>query len=361
MRNAFRAVWVVLAALVFGVLGWEKAGAQAPQRVVPMPPNLFSTKKLNDHLYVIMPSGPDTSNVGGNVGVCISDQGVFLVDANYYLDWRNGQAIPMAQSVVDEVKKITSQPIRWVVNTHHHGDHAGGDPVFAKIATIISHKNAREHIVSGYQSAAKNAAGAVAKAEEALAAARASKDAAKIADAQDQLGRAQMNLKMAQTSDPQRSAPMQTYDGEMALYLNTEEIHLYHTGRAHTDGDTLVYFKTSNAIHWGDTFSNRWVPALDGSGNTVEWVQWLDRGIAVSPGATMIPGHGQIGTQADVMKLREYFTNLQAAVRAEIAAGKTRDQAMDDVKLPEYANYPGGAPRIRTTVAAIYDELKARP
>jgi len=361
MRNAFRAVWVVLAAFVFGVLAWETAGAQAPQRVVPMPPNLFSTKKLNDHLYVIMPSGPDTSNVGGNVGVCISDQGVFLVDANYYLDWRNGQAIPMAQSVVDEVKKITSQPIRWVVNTHHHGDHAGGDPVFAKIATIISHKNAREHIVSGYQSAGKNAAGAVAKAEEALAAARASKDAAKIADAQDQLGRAQMNLKMAQTSDPQRSAPMQTYDGEMALYLNTEEIHLYHTGRAHTDGDTLVYFKTSNAIHWGDTFSNRWVPALDGSGNTVEWVQWLDRGIAVSPGATMIPGHGQIGTQADVMKLREYFTNLQAAVRAEIAAGKTRDQAMDDVKLPEYANYPGGAPRIRTTVAAIYDELKARP
>src|SRR6266481_4239548 len=137
------------------------------------------------------------------------------------------------------------------------------------------------------------------------------------------------------SSDPQRSAPMETYDTEMALYLNTEEIHLYHAGRAHTDGDTLVYFKTSNAIHWGDTFSNRWVPALDGSGNTLEWVQWLDRGIAVSPGATMIPGHGQIGTQADVMKLRQYFTTLQAAVRAEIAAGKTRDQAMDDVKVPE--------------------------
>src|SRR5580693_8929026 len=124
MRNAYRAGLVVLAGLVLVVTGRDRTAAQA--RIVPMPPNLFSTKKLNDHLYVIMPSGPDTSNVGGNIGVCVSDQGVFLVDANYYLDWRGGQAIPMAQAVIDEVKKITSQPIRWVVNTHHHGDHAGG-------------------------------------------------------------------------------------------------------------------------------------------------------------------------------------------------------------------------------------------
>jgi cyclase len=360
MRNTYRAAGLaVLAVSVLAVTGRENTAAQA--RIVPMPPNLFSTKKLNDHLYVIMPSGPDTSNVGGNIGVCVSDQGVFLVDANYDLDWRNGQAIPMAQAVIDEVKKITNQPIRWVVNTHHHGDHAGGDPVFAKIATIISHKNARDHIVSGYENSAKNAPGAVARAEQALAAARGSNDAAKIAAAQDELGRAQMNLKMAQTADAQRSAPMETYDTEMAFYLNTEEIHLYHTGRAHTDGDTLVYFKTSNAIHWGDTFSNRWVPALDGSGSTLEWVQWLDKGVAISPNAIMVPGHGQIGTQADVMKLRQYFTNLQEAVRQEIAAGKTREQAMDDVKLAEYASYPGGAPRIRTTVGSIYDELKRKP
>ena len=64
----------------------------------PMPPNLFSTTKLNDHLHVIAPAGPDMSNVGGNITVCVSDQGVLLVDANYFLDWRNGQAVPMAQS-----------------------------------------------------------------------------------------------------------------------------------------------------------------------------------------------------------------------------------------------------------------------
>ncbi len=326
-----------------------------------MPPNLFTTTKLNDHLYVIAPSGPDMSNVGGNIGVCVSNEGVLLVDANYFLDWRGGQAVPMAQSVVDEVKKITSQPIRWVINTHHHGDHAGGDPVFAKIATIVSHKNARDRILSGYEAAAKNAPAVVARAEQELSGARASNDAARIAQAQDQLGRAQMNLEMARETEPARSLPTLVYDNELVLYLSSEEVHLFHFGRAHTDGDTLVYFKTSNVIHWGDTFSNRWIPAMDASGHTLDWVQWLDQGLAVSPAATMVPGHGAIGKQADVLKLRAFFTSLQTAVRREIAAGKTREQAMDEVKDAEYVSYPGGAARLRTNVGIIYDQLKETP
>ena len=324
-----------------------------------MPPNLFSTTKLNDHLYVIAPSGPDMSNVGGNIGVCVSDQGVLLVDANYFLDWRNGQAVPMAQSVVDEVKKITSQPIRWVINTHHHGDHAGGDPVFAKIATIVSHKNARDRILAGYESAAKNAPIAVARAQQELEAVRAAKDSAKIAQAQDQLGRAQMNATMASSTDPQHSLPTVVYDNELVLFLGSEEVHLYHFGRAHTDGDSLVYFKTSNVIHWGDTFSNRWIPAMDASGNSLDWIEWLDKGIAVSPTATMVPGHGAIGKQADVLKLRAFFTKLQSDVRQTIAAGRTREQAMDEVKDAEYVNYPGGAARLRTNIGIIYDQLKS--
>lgn len=348
------------------VAGLSAAGlcvvyAQAPSPKPPMPPNLFTVTKLNDHLYVIAPSGPDMSNVGGNIGVCISDQGVLLVDANYYLDWRNGQAVPMAQSVVDEVKKLTSQPIRWVINTHHHGDHAGGDPVFGAFAMIVSHKNAREHIVSGYETAVKNTPAAVSRAQQELAAARGSNDAARIAQAQDQLGRAQMNLKMAQSTDPKKASPTLVYDSEMAFFLSTEEVHLYHFGRAHTDGDTLVFFKTSNVLHWGDTFSNNWVPAMDASGNSAEWVQWLEKGVAISPTATMVPGHGAIGKQADVMKLRTFFANMQTSIRQEIAAGKTREQAMDEVKFPEYANYPGGAARLRTNVGIVYDQLKSRP
>jgi cyclase len=359
MRSALHGMRVVF---VIGLLIFISTvhGSAQLRRTVPMPPNLFHTIKLNDHLYVIAPSGPDTSNVGGNIGVCISDGGVLLVDANYNLDWRNGQAVPMAQAVVDEVKKLTPQPIRWVINTHHHGDHAGGDPVFGAFATIISHKNARDRILAGYENAAKNAPAAVTRAREELAAARKGTDAAKTADAQDRLSLAEMNLKMAQTTDPRKSSPTIVYDNEMAFFFNNEEVHLYHFGKAHTDGDTLVFFKTSNVLHWGDTFSNNWVPAMDAAGNSLDWVQWLDKGIAISPTATMIPGHGAIGKQADVLKLRAFFTNMQSAVRAEIAAGKTRDQAMDDVKVPEYANFPGGAPRLRTNVGVVYDQLKAQ-
>ena len=170
-----------------------------------------------------------------------------------------------------------------------------------------------------------------------------------------------MNAKMASSTDPQHSLPTVVYDNELVLFLGSEEVHLYHFGRAHTDGDTLVYFKTSNVIHWGDTFSNRWIPAMDASGNSVDWIDWLDKGIAVSPAATMVPGHGAIGKQADVLKLRAFFTKLQSDVRQKIAAGRTREQAMDEVKDAEYVNYPGGAARLRTNIGIIYDQLKAAP
>jgi glyoxylase-like metal-dependent hydrolase (beta-lactamase superfamily II) len=358
MRNLMSPLRLPLA-VVTAMLFAGSIGAAQLRRPVPMPPNLFNVIKLNDHLYIIAPSGPDTSNVGGNIGVCIADEGVLLVDANYNLDWRNGQAVPMAQSVINEVKKLTPKPIRWVINTHHHGDHAGGDPVFGAFATIVSHKNARERILSGYQNAAKNAPAAVKRAEDDLAAAKKANDAAKISDAQDQLSLAQMNLKMVQTTDPKKSAPTLLYDTEMVYVLSNEEVHLYHFGKAHTDGDTLVFFKNSNVIQWGDTFSSNWVPAMDASGNSFEWVDWLDKGMAISPSATMVPGHGQIGKQADVMKLRAFFTTLQTAVAREIAAGKTREQVMDAVKLPEYENYPGGAPRLRGNIGTIYDQVKA--
>jgi cyclase len=347
-------------AVIPGILLLGSIGTAQLRRPVPMPPNLFNVIKLNDHLYIIAPSGPDTSNVGGNIGVCIADEGVLLVDANYNLDWRNGQAVPMAQSVINEVKKLTSKPIRWVINTHHHGDHSGGDPVFGAFATIVSHKNARERILSGYENAAKNARAAAKRADDELAAAKKANDASKISDAQDRLSLAQMNLKMAQATDPKKSAPTLLYDTEMVFVLSSEEVHLYHFGKAHTDGDTLVFFKSSNVIQWGDTFSSNWVPAMDASGNSFDWVDWLDKGVAISPTATMVPGHGQIGKQADVMKLRAFFTTLQSAVAKEIVAGKTRDQVMDAVKLPEYERYPGGAVRLSGNIGTIYDQVKAK-
>jgi glyoxylase-like metal-dependent hydrolase (beta-lactamase superfamily II) len=312
MRNVLRAVWSCATLGLLVVLLHQHSAAQQAMRP-PMPPNLFAIHQLTDRVFVIAPSGPDMSNVGGNIGVFVSAEGVLVVDDNYYRQERNGQLVEMAESVVAEIRKLTSQPIRFVINTHHHGDHAGGNPVFAKLGTIYAQKNVRNRLVA--------------------------------------TGREEVV----------KSAPSVTYDGELVFHLDGEEIHLYHPSRAHTDGDSLVHFKNANIALWGDAFANNWVPVIDrgGGGSSIEWLQFIDRGIhLVGENARMVPGHGAIGTAADVRRLRLYFTDLQDRVRRAIADGKTREQAVDEITVPDYARFPGGSERIRMNVAAVYDELK---
>ena len=320
MRNLFRAIWVVCMLVVLALLLNQKSAAQQALKP-PMPPNLFTIHKLTDKLSIMAPYGPDMSQIGGNIGVFVTDEGVLVVDDNYYRQERNGQTVELAEAVVAEIRKMTKQPIRFVINTHHHSDHAGGNPVFAKLATIYAQKNVRGRILEGYQSS-----------------------------------------KEKLDFDPMKAAPAVTYDGELIFHLGGEEIHLYHPARAHTDGDTIVHFKNANIAHWGDAFINNWVPVIDvaGGASTLEWLQFIDRGIQlVGENATMVPGHGAIAKAADIRRFRTYFTNMQDNVRKAIAAGKTREQAMDEITVPAYANLPGGAGRIRMNVAAIYDELKA--
>ena len=362
MRNLLRIAWIIAVAAFLGLLLHQRSIAQQELRP-PMPPHLFTTYKLTPRLSIIAPSGPDMSNVGGNIVVFVADEGVLVVDDNYYRQRRNGQTVDMAEAVLAEIKKLTDRPVRFVINTHHHGDHAGGNPVFSRIATIYAQNNVRNRLLNGYNSARKNAPAAVTKAEQALAAAKAAGDKRTIAEAEEELAGARLSLDMSQSFDPLKAAPTVTYDGELVFHIGSEEIHLYHPARAHTDGDTLVHFKNANIALWGDAFANNWVPVIDAGagGSSLEWLNFIDRGIQlVGENATMVPGHGAIAKADDVRRLRTYFTNLQDAVRKAIAAGKTREQAMEEVTVPGYARFPGGAVRIRQNVAAVYDEIAGR-
>ena len=362
MPNLLRVAWITAFVALLSFLLHQRSIAQQELRP-PMPPNLFTIHKLTDRLSIIAPSGPDMSNVGGNIGVFVADEGVLVVDDNYYRQRRNGQKVEMAEAVVAEIKKLTDRPIRFVINTHHHGDHAGGNPVFSRFATIYAQNNVRNRLLNGYRNARTNAPAGVTKAEQELSAAKASGDKRRIAEAEENLAGARASLDMAQSFDPLKAAPAVTYDGELVFHIGGEEIHLYHPSRAHTDGDTLVHFKNANIALWGDAFANNWVPVIDAGagGSSLEWLDFIDRGIQlVGESAIMVPGHGAIGKAADVRRLRLYFTNLQDAVRKAIAAGKTREQAIDEVTVPSYAQFPGGAARIRMNVAAVYDELAGR-
>lgn len=302
------------------VVLWLRDGSAQQELRPPMPPNLFTVHKLTDRLSIISPYGPDMSMVGGNVGVFITNEGVLVVDDNYYTQVRGGQTVALGQAVLDQIRKMTDRPIRYVINTHHHGDHAGGNPVFSPLATIYAQKNVRDRILAGFRT-----------------------------------------QKEPPPFDPLAAAPTVTYDGELIFHLGGEAIHLYHPGRAHTDGDSIVHFKNANIAHWGDAFANNWVPVIDAGsgGSSLEWLQFIDRGIQlVGENATMVPGHGAVGKAADVRRLRTYLTTLQERVRKAIADGMTRDQAMEALTVPAYASLPGGAARIRMNVAAMYDELR---
>ena len=151
----------------------------------------------------------------------------------------------------------------------------------------------------------------------------------------------------------------------MSIYLGGEEIQLYHFGPAHTDGDTLVYFRNANVAHWGDVFETKSHPFIDRSAgaSTRGWIEFLQRGLeAVGPTAKMIPGHGYVATAADVRAVERYFVDLRGAVGRELAAGKTREQAVESVttEFSQYKDFRPGEARFRMSVGSIYDEMKER-
>jgi cyclase len=150
----------------------------------------------------------------------------------------------------------------------------------------------------------------------------------------------------------------------MQIHLGGEEIRLYHFGPAHTDGDSLVYFTKANIAHWGDTFETESNPAIIPSGGASArgWIAFLTEGLKVTNANTkMIPGHGHVGTAADVEAMRQYFVDLRDAADRQIRAGKTRDEAVEIIaaQFPLYRNYRPGVERYRSNIGTIYDEVKS--
>jgi glyoxylase-like metal-dependent hydrolase (beta-lactamase superfamily II) len=127
----------------------------------------------------------------------------------------------------------------------------------------------------------------------------------------------------------------------------------------------LVYFRNANVAHWGDVFETKSHPFIDRSAgaSTRGWIEFLQRGLdAVGPTAKMIPGHGYVATAADVRTVEHYFVDLREAVGRELAAGKTREQAVASVtaEFPQYKDFRPGEARFRMSIGSIYDEMKER-
>jgi glyoxylase-like metal-dependent hydrolase (beta-lactamase superfamily II) len=235
------------------------AYTQAPQTAAKL-----ETIKLADNLYVI-----HNDFVPGNTTVLITNEGVLLVDDKYEVDGPN---------VVAEVKKLTSQPIKYVVNTHHHSDHSGSNALIQKLgAQVVTSEAARKRMVDGKQPGQSNV----------------------------------------------------TFEQKGHIYLGGQTVDLYYFGRAHTDGDIVALFPAQRVLAMGDSYANDpGTPELvdfPGGGSAIEWPKTLTKSLALDFDRA-VPGHGTVVPKAEVVKFRDSTQRLSTRVHQMMVAKKTKPE-----------------------------------
>lgn len=275
---------------------------------------------------------------GGNVAFAVGSEAVLVVDSQFR---------DLAPGIVAQIREVTDKPIRYLVNTHHHGDHVGGNAEFRPVAVIVAHHNVRERMLAA---PAQILAEYPARLEEAKAAG----DADRASSLAEQIEWAR-NVKVEEIP-----APALTYGSELKIHVGGLGVQVWHTPPAHTDGDSVVYFEEAGVVHMGDLFFNEVHPRIDvgGGGSVRGYVAALDEVVAKLPAdTTVVPGHGRVTDVAGIAKLRQYALDLLEAARAAKAAGSTKEAFVEGTRLEAYAGW-SGQQRYAQNLAAAWDEAE---
>jgi cyclase len=265
------------------------------------------TQQLANGVYMLVGSG-------GNIGLAVGDEAVFVVD---------DQFAPLTPKILAAIAAVTPKPVRFVVNTHWHFDHTGGNENMGKAgALVVAHENVRRRMTTGQFIEALN-----------------------------------------RTEPPSApgALPVVTFTAGVTFHINGDSIVVTHVPPAHTDGDAIVHFTKANVVHMGDLFVSAGLPFVDrSSGGSVHGVIGAaEQALAMSNATTkIIPGHGPLADRARLQAYRDMLVALRDRMRQEIAAGKTADQVIAlDITAPYRKEWPGGHERF---VRTLHRELSQR-
>lgn len=270
---------------------------------------LFAFQNMDDVKIEITPVNGNVYMVqgaGGNIGVLTGEDGVFMID---------DQFAALSSRILDKVKTLSDKPVKFLVNTHHHGDHTGGNANLSNQgALIFAHENVRKRL--------KN-------------------------------------------DTVINGLPVVTFDENISLHLNNNDIMVVHVHNAHTDGDALIYFPQSNVLHTGDTFFNGRFPYIDlESGGSVDGdIEAAETGLSfINESTRIIPGHGDIANYEDYKAYLNMLKGIRKNVQKAIDEGKSESEIVDNESLTsefytdeEMKESFISGPKIRKT---FYDSLK---
>ena len=268
----------------------------------------IKVQKVSGSVYMLV-------GAGGNIGASIGEDGIVIVDDEY---------LPLADKIEAALKGITDKPIKFILNTHWHGDHTGGNPHFGEKAPIIAQENVRKRLATGGKT------------------------------------------RFGETKPaPKVALPIITFEDNVSVHLNGEDIRAIHFPNGHTDGDAVIFFPQANVVHMGDDFFNGGMfPFIDiDSGGSVQgMIAGGEKVLAETPDdVKIIPGHGPLGNKDDLRKFITMLKETSAAVQAGINKGKTLDQLKQEKVLAKWDSF--GQSFIKTDVFTeiLYDSLTKKP
>jgi glyoxylase-like metal-dependent hydrolase (beta-lactamase superfamily II) len=252
----------------------------------------IKVSKVAGNIYML-------EGAGGNIGASVGNDGIVVVDDQY---------APLADRIQAALKGITDKPVRFIINTHYHGDHTGGNEFFQKQAPIIAHDNVRKRLETG--GTAGNGG----------------------------------SVHMEQKAQPKGALPIITFDHDVTVHLNGEDIRALHVPAGHTDGDSVIYFPKSNVVHMGDDFVTYGFPFIDvDSGGSIDgMIGGVENAIAQLPAdVKIIPGHGLVSNLDDVRAYVKMLKETRAAVQDALDKKMTLEQMKEKKVLDPWKKYSG--------------------